>query len=216
MGYLPGKDVRGGARDVSADGTVVVGWSDPGPVDGGLVAGSEAFRWTRETGLEGLGLLDGSDRSSARAISADGSVIVGASPFSPNSEVFRWTEATGTIDLGDLPGGEVDGRARGISADGSVVVGWSDLGRTVLGAPLEAFRWTQATGMVGLGSLFVDRGSVAVDTSADGSSCTSPSSLAAESDATDAGRKPRNSHRSLSPRLACAANSGRFVLVHSS
>ncbi|MBD2620846.1 HAF repeat/PEP-CTERM domain-containing protein [Microcystis flos-aquae FACHB-1344] len=54
--------------------------------------------------------------------------------------------------LGDLPGGIFGSAAYGVSADGSVVVGRSE---TANGTDFnsEAFRWTQATGMVGLGYL---------------------------------------------------------------
>ncbi|MCA2550875.1 MAG: PEP-CTERM sorting domain-containing protein, partial [Microcystis sp. M53BS1] len=50
--------------------------------------------------------------------------------------------------LGDLPGGTFQGSALGVSGDGSVVVG---SGNSANG--LEAFRWTQAGGIVGLGDL---------------------------------------------------------------
>ena len=65
--------------------------------------------------------------------------------------------------LGDLPGGDFATLAGGISADGSVVTGSvsSDLGR-------EAYRWTEATGMVGLG-IFDDGSSQGFGISADGS-----------------------------------------------
>ncbi|HSJ98753.1 MAG TPA: hypothetical protein VLC53_16880, partial [Myxococcota bacterium] len=49
--------------------------------------------------------------------------------------------------LGNLPGGNWSSAAD-VSSDGSVVVGWS----MVAGAK-EAFRWTAAEGMVGLGDL---------------------------------------------------------------
>lgn len=66
--------------------------------------------------------------------------------------------------LGFLPGGMFDGStANGISADGSVVVGRSRNDE-------EAFRWTQATGMVGLGTLPGGAfSSFALGVSADGS-----------------------------------------------
>jgi probable HAF family extracellular repeat protein len=55
------------------------------------------------------------------------------------------------IPLGDLPGGIFDSAASAVSADGMVAVGSSVSGSS---SPLvEAFRWTQATGMVGLGFL---------------------------------------------------------------
>jgi probable HAF family extracellular repeat protein len=50
--------------------------------------------------------------------------------------------------LGDLSGGSFYSYANGVSADGSVVVG---RGSSANGN--EAFRWTQGTGMVGLGDL---------------------------------------------------------------
>ncbi|MDP2808941.1 MAG: autotransporter domain-containing protein [Rhodocyclaceae bacterium] len=50
--------------------------------------------------------------------------------------------------MGDLAGGGFSSTAYGVSGDGSVVVGSSDIGNA-----WEAFRWTQAGGMVGLGDL---------------------------------------------------------------
>ncbi len=52
--------------------------------------------------------------------------------------------------LGDLPGGRFSSYASGVSADGSVVVGSSE---STAMFTVEAFRWTQSTGMVGLGDL---------------------------------------------------------------
>lgn len=62
---------------VSADGSVVVG-SSYGDTQ---VAGStvEAFRWTVQGGMIGLGLLTGCQRSRAWDVSPDGSVVVGLS-----------------------------------------------------------------------------------------------------------------------------------------
>ncbi len=70
--------------------------------------------------------------------------------------------------LGDLPGGRFSSEPAAVSADGSVVVGRS----TNQGvSDTEAFRWTEATGMVGLGDLFGGEppNSQAFDVSADGS-----------------------------------------------
>ena len=52
------------------------------------------------------------------------------------------------IPLGDLPGGSFASYAYGVSDDGSVLVGYSDGAN----GP-EAYRWTQAGGMLGLGDL---------------------------------------------------------------
>ena len=55
----------------------------------------------------------------------------------------------------------------GVSADGSVIVGTR---HTDNGYTNEAFRWTQSSGIVGLGFLANDHhGSIATDVSADGS-----------------------------------------------
>jgi probable HAF family extracellular repeat protein len=65
--------------------------------------------------------------------------------------------------LGYLPGKRMGSYASGISADGSVVVGTSYRGA-------EAFRWTEADGMVGLGHLPGEgAASSALGVSADGS-----------------------------------------------
>ncbi len=61
------------------------------------------------------------------------------------------TDAATILRLGDLPGGPFYSYATGISADGSAVSGFS-LGTTSLGpVGYETFRWTPATGTVGLG-----------------------------------------------------------------
>lgn len=153
LGYLPGGSASSYASGVSADGSVVVGSSQS-------ANGQEAFRWTQGTGMVGLGFLPGGGPSAnlnagsnALGISADGSVVVGYSNI-PNVnggyggyEAFRWTQATGMVGLGDLPGGIFQSSAVKVSADGSVVVGRGT------GFYDTAFRWTQATGMVGLGYL---------------------------------------------------------------
>jgi probable HAF family extracellular repeat protein len=106
------------------------------------------------------------------AVSADGNVVVGGGWSTIGAQPFRWTEADGMVGLGELPGGlnETGLAANGffaktVSSDGSVVVG---SGGSSNGH--EAYRWTQATGMVALGDLpggtFF---STAVALSADGS-----------------------------------------------
>lgn len=94
----------------------------------------------------------------AQAVSADGSVIVGAGQVglpSQNTgqfEVFRWTEADGMESLGTISpfhlGSPLVITASAVSDDGSVIVGGAgkDEGQ-------EAFLWTRAGGMKGLGDL---------------------------------------------------------------
>ena len=154
------------AYGVSADGSAVAGWSFAGDEFGYLTW--EAFRWTAESGMQGLGFLQGGPyfRSGANAISADGSTVVGFS-ISGNSmnEAFRWTAAGGMQPLGDLPGGNFESQAFGVSADGSVVVGYG-----ISANGQEAFRRTPAGGMQGLSDFpGGDYLSVAQAVSADGS-----------------------------------------------
>jgi probable HAF family extracellular repeat protein len=170
LGSLNIDNFGSGASDVSYDGTVVVGVSvsnvfSPPDEDWG----SEAFRWTAETGMVGLGDLPGGFlRSQAHAVSAEGSVVIGQGGIDgPNIEAFRWTEAGGMVGLGVIEGFTIESEANGISANGSVVVG---LSRAQGPAHQEAYRWTADTGMVGLGDIPGGLlNSHAYDVSADGS-----------------------------------------------
>jgi probable HAF family extracellular repeat protein len=153
-------DLRGGnfyseAHAVNADGSVVVGGSSGG--------WSEAFRWTQAGGMEPLVYAEvrgGFFSSHARAVNADGSVVVGIRHTSSGTKAVRWTQA-GDIEYV----GPHDSWAHAVNADGSVVVGRSS-GYNRLFLPTlppppkesvrpgpEAFRWTQAGGMEGLGDL---------------------------------------------------------------
>ena len=119
--------------------------------------------------LSNLGTLGGTS-STARAISADGSVVVGQSALIGGQlKAYRWTQASGMIDLGTLGG--TSSEARAVSADGSVIVGAS---RTAAGF-LRGFRWTQAGGMVEIATL--GAGTTAFGVSADGSVVVGNSSL---------------------------------------
>jgi len=145
LGDLPDGDTRSFARDVSADGSVVVGLASSAP-------GLEAFRWTSAGGMVGLGRLGGGTDSQAYGVSDDGSVVAGeGNSADAVHEAFNWTAGAGIVSLGDLPGNLFRSEAFDISADGEVVVG---VGQGVSGGSgLEAFRWTAIGDMVGLGSL---------------------------------------------------------------
>ena len=157
LGFLAGGGPDSGARGLSSDGSVVVGYSRPAS------GYREAFRWTEATGMVGLGHLPGADFlfSRAHALSADGSAVVGVSASAEGTQAFRWTEAAGMVGLGDLAGGDFWSEALAVSADGCVVVGWSESG-----SGREAFRWTESEGIIAMGGGF---GSVAYGVSADGS-----------------------------------------------
>jgi probable HAF family extracellular repeat protein len=144
LGHLPGSD-SSAAYAISGDGSVVVGLS----VLDASTNRVEAFRWTADGGMVGLGDLPGGDfRSTAQGVSFDGSVIVGSSSgFTFGGEAYRWTADGGMVGLG---GGQLGSSAWATSADGSVVVGRSSL---------EAFRWTADGGMVLLASISTVRDS---------------------------------------------------------
>jgi probable HAF family extracellular repeat protein len=136
LGALSGGGAFSYARGISADGNVVVGYSDSS-------SGTRAFRWTSEEGMVGLGNLpDGSFWSSAYGVSPEGTVVVGNSVSSSGTEAFRWTSENGMVGLGDLPGGTFSSEARSTSGNGTVVVG---MGNSGLGD--EAFVWNAAEGM---------------------------------------------------------------------
>lgn len=129
LGDLPGGVLNSTAYEPSADGSVIVG-------HGTTAAGNEAWRWTEATGFVPLGVLAGATDSFARAVSADGSVVVGGG----QGLAWRWTEATGMVPLGAPPGlstGTFD-----VSPDGSVVAGY-----VVLGPDEQlGYRWTETGG----------------------------------------------------------------------
>lgn len=155
--------------------------------NGGVLAGSatqvgqnhsDAFVWTADGGYEFLDLGPRNVRNRytyVNSLSGDGGVAVGRvytinyGSANTKNEAYRWDTAGSSAEfLGYLPGGDNDySLAHDVSADGTVIVGLSDSGAAEFA---EAFRWTQAGGMVGLGDLpggdFYSR---AVAVSADGS-----------------------------------------------
>lgn len=148
MGTLGGN--RSEAYAVSADGSVVVGYSR------NAAGNDRAFRWT-SAGMSDLGSLLGGTDSIAHGVSADGSVVVGQS----NGHAFRWT-AAGTIDIGDLGGG--DAVATAVSANGGVIVGYAS---TAVGSIAHAFHWSGGV-MTDLGELSLGRNSYAMAVSPNG------------------------------------------------
>jgi probable HAF family extracellular repeat protein len=122
---------------LSHNGAVVVGYSKP---QGG---NREAYRWTAQNGMVGLGYLHpGDSTSEARDVSANGQVIVGSSGTSQSFEAYRYTSQSGMIGLG-IPSGFNRTTATATSADGSVISGNA---YTSNGAS-RPFRWTEVDGM---------------------------------------------------------------------
>jgi probable HAF family extracellular repeat protein len=158
LGDLPDGIFFSAANAISSDGTAAVGYSesDEGP---------QAFRWSFDEGMVGLGSFLGTFSEASR-VSADGSVVVGSSVSPNGQEGFRWTENEGMVGLGvhpDYTGTWSYSPATGLSADGSVISGWASKSSGVY----EATRWIAQTGLVGIGSL-TGQSSYARDVSADG------------------------------------------------
>lgn len=164
LGFMPGGSASN-AQAISGDGSTVVGFGLNSANQG------EAFRWTASGGMVGLGFLPGGTVSGAYGVSADGTTVVGYSQNGSDTQAIRWTALGGMVGLGALPGWNYS-NALGASADGSVIVGWGNRnpnGDLDYYLPPEAFRWTSAGGIEGLGFLPGQTDSFAAGVSADGS-----------------------------------------------
>lgn len=164
VGLLPGGS-HSEATAISPDGKIVVGGASSSAFPGG-----EAFMWTAASGIVALGDLPGGRSNSlATAVAGNGNGIVGYG-LSTNTlnqtEAFSWSAENGMTRLSEiLPEGTINLSAQGVSADGQVVVGVIDVPNR-----REAFRWSNSSGLVGLGDF--DGGtfsSTAYAVSADGS-----------------------------------------------
>ncbi|HRQ74005.1 MAG TPA: hypothetical protein PLU35_13345 [Phycisphaerales bacterium] len=164
LGDLPGSTFYSEAIGVSDDGSIVVGLSKSGAAGG--PSNFEAFRWTPETGMVGLGFMPGHNVSVAVDVSADGRIILGASTIGGDGEAFLWTPESGMNGLGK-PDGWWSASGASLSADGTTVVG--DGIKPQSG--IEALRWRADTGWIPLGHLTdrPDRVSVASGVSPNGS-----------------------------------------------
>lgn len=154
LGDLPGGRTDSVAFGISADGTTAVGYGI------NSVGGSEAFRWTSNDGMVGLGVMSPLGGSIASAASADGSVIVG---YDYNLGAFRWTSGGGMTSLWSPTTSIRPTDALGVSADGNVITG---IGHTNWPANSQAYRWTSDSGAAGVGDFSVQ--SVGLGMSADG------------------------------------------------
>jgi probable HAF family extracellular repeat protein len=123
LGDLPGGSVYSEARGVSTGGAVVTGRSTSD-------AGLETFVWTLSGGMVPIGSLVAAGDSLPYGISADGTVVSG------ESETLNGSSAVGAADRADWCSSTRTAELEGIPPPGT-----------------EAFIWSQATGMVGLGDV---------------------------------------------------------------
>ncbi len=140
-----------GSQGSSADGSLIVGSVDYGSFS---PLGAQAFVYSAELGPVMLGDFPsnptGVPKSFGRAISSDGSTIVGNGLSVNGNEAFVMNLATHQfVGLGALSSTNFSSWAYGVSGNGSVVVGSSYSGAT----ELQAFRWTPSGGIQGLGFL---------------------------------------------------------------
>lgn len=136
---IAGFQLRGGLyfEDDFDEPRVRTYYSEDGTVIGGehgelLHAITEAFVWTEGSGKRYLGTLALGDwGSEARAISSDGSIVVGMTDAVGRREAFVWDEMGGMRGLDVLPFDpdpaalSIDSAANAMSSDGSTIVGWS-------------------------------------------------------------------------------------------
>ena len=140
------------ATAISADGRVVVGGFGKDK--------TQAFRYTEQTRLVGLGFLSGGGYaySAAAATNSDGSLVVGSSMYNPPGtgeglqRGFREPVPGSLQPLGSLAGWS-SYFATGVSADGALVVGFATTGGSIV---RQAFRWTESAGLEHLGDFAVD------------------------------------------------------------
>jgi probable HAF family extracellular repeat protein len=148
--------VAGGMQDLgtlSGGSSAAVAVSESGHVVG--ESDGHAFLWTQAGGMVDLGTLGGST-SAAAAVNAAGQVVGESFTAEGTRHAFFWSPSQGMIDLGTLGALiGVDGQPlRGAISFASAV---NDAGQVVGSSDSpsghHAFLWTQAEGMIDLGTL---------------------------------------------------------------
>lgn len=120
LGDLPGDSQAGIAYAVSNKGRVVVG-------KGKMTNGRTGFRWTAETGMQPLtplGKFNNAAISTARGVSADGSIVVGESTVSDGWAAVVWREDGSVQTLPRHRTGENFTKAYAVSDNGRFVGGY--------------------------------------------------------------------------------------------
>jgi uncharacterized membrane protein len=127
--------VRSEATAVSSDGVWVAGTSNVVDPKNSMLSTPQAFRWSKDTGMEPLGFLpagpSGQVESRVTAISPNGLLVVGDSRSAGGDEAFIWTAADGMRSLKDTLESELGvdltgwqlGAPMGISGNGQTLYG---------------------------------------------------------------------------------------------
>ena len=140
----------------------------------GSATDTQAFLWNAQTGIIGLGNLAGGEfYSTARDVSADGSIVVGSSFTSDGEMAFIWDDEKGMQSIQDMLetdyASDLNGwillSATGISDDGSIITGyginpegyqeaWRIDTRAV---PIPSNMWLMVTGVIGIAAMRLKR-----------------------------------------------------------
>lgn len=139
IGDLPGGSFYSTAGALSKNGSYLVGESNSS-------LGNEGFIYDISASTsEAISDLDGGDfRISSYGVANTGRVV-GYSHSANGAEAFYRDHTSVTQPMGDLPGGAFWSVAYGISMSEEVIVG-----RSYTDAGIEAFRWTEESGMTSL------------------------------------------------------------------
>ncbi|MEL6329989.1 MAG: GC-type dockerin domain-anchored protein [Planctomycetota bacterium] len=135
LGALPSASPFGFASDVADDGSLVVG----GSID--IFGVQRGVLWMQPLGVQPLPIdfdIPGSLGSTARSISADGTIFSGEITTSQGIRAYRFTPATGLRPLGGELADAFFSVAGGLSRDGRHVVGQFSL---PFGG-FSAYRWS--------------------------------------------------------------------------
>jgi probable HAF family extracellular repeat protein len=135
---------------LSVNNTTLVGISAVGDVLLFQQYGN-AFLWSEASGLQKLVNLTDDDYLDAKAINANGSVVVGVIEDDLGAnQSFRWTKTSNEATTLAVPSGYQGSSANGVNAAGDVVIGTLHTDNYYE----QAYRWTEASGeMEALGTL---------------------------------------------------------------
>lgn len=143
---LPAGQTGSLASGISADGSVVVGWSSNSNGRG------PGWFWTPDGGRTDLSGPGFQPNTGALGVSGDGRYLVGRNGASPSAQVstaYRYDRQTGVLDQLGVLAPYTRSVANDASFDGAVVVGTLNLDSSEQFQ--QAFRWTPSGGMQPLG-----------------------------------------------------------------